>query len=167
MFFGSAFWATSAPLYLYFKGVFEVAFKENIAVFGIAAVVAAFIILPIYNAVASRNREQLIAATRTTSAFLGDNHDEEKKKKERKAAVKRSGYYALFSVNMLYLVSFGDFIGYLLLRTNKFFLPQSFFLLFIAYILPTYELSHPINFTVASIFSAASVHGIGSSGLFI
>ncbi len=101
LFFGSAFWAASAPLYLYIKGVFEVAFKENIAAFGIGAVIAAFILLPVYNVVATGNRDKLIAASRTTALLEGVT--EERKKKDR-LAVSQSGYYALFAVNMLYLV---------------------------------------------------------------
>ena len=84
------------------KGVFEVAFKENIAVFGIAAVVAAFILLPVYNVVATGNRDKLIAASRTTALLEGVT--EERKRKDRQA-VTQSGYYALFAVNMVYLVS--------------------------------------------------------------
>lgn len=61
-----------------------------------------------------------------------------------KSLVSKAGYYALFVVNFLYL---------------------AFFLLNIAYFLPTYELSHPVNFSLSSLFSAGVVAALVSSRL--
>eukprot|EP01033_Poteriospumella_lacustris_P017730 gene17730-12701_t len=126
-----SFWVSVAPLYLYVVGVYETNVVSNILYFAAGTIISALTLYHLYGLVAIGKKNSLMEHGGAFSLALGES--DSKRKTILKTVAHQSCYFSLFLVNFIHLIVY---------------------LLSVGYILPTYQLSHPINYLVAAILTS-------------
>jgi hypothetical protein len=120
-----------AALYPYIVGVYETNFTGNVLFFGAGSTVTGLMLYYFYGLIAISKKNSLMQHGGEFSLALGES--DSKRKAILKTVANQSCYFSLFIVNFFHLI---------------------FYLFSMGYILPIYQLDHPVNYLTGSVLTA-------------